>query len=85
MKYKAPDNSLHDIAEEYAYMLPAGCVPISDEEAEPQKHQATYAELRRAEYPSLLDLIDGIVKNDQQQIDAYRAACLAVKTKYPKP
>lgn len=34
MNYKAPDNSLHFIEPEYAYMLPAGCVPITPEEAE---------------------------------------------------
>ena len=34
MNYKAPDNSLHFIAPEYAYLLPAGCVPITPEEAE---------------------------------------------------
>jgi hypothetical protein len=31
-----------------------------------------------------LDYIDGVVKGDQAQIDAYVAACLAVKAKYPK-
>ena len=44
-----------------------------------------YAELRAAEYPSVNDYLDGIVKGDQAQIDAYIAACQAVKTKYPKP
>jgi hypothetical protein len=44
----------------------------------------TYAEKRRTEYPSILDYIDGVVKGDQAQIDAYIAACLAVKSKYPK-
>ena len=34
MNYKAPDNSLHFIEPEFAYMLPAGCVPITPEEAE---------------------------------------------------
>ena len=40
---------------------------------------------RRAEYPPLIDYIDGVVKGDQAQIDAYIAACQAVKAKYPKP
>jgi hypothetical protein len=43
-----------------------------------------YAEKRRTEYPSIVDYIDGVVKGDQAQIDAYIAACLAVKAKYPK-
>jgi hypothetical protein len=45
----------------------------------------TYAELRQAEYPPIVDLIDGLVKDDADQIAAYKAACLAVKAKYPKP
>jgi squalene cyclase len=45
----------------------------------------TYAELRVAEYPSIADYIDGVVKGDQAQIDAYIAACRAVKAKFPKP
>lgn len=44
-----------------------------------------YKEKRMAEYPPVTDYIDGIVKGDQAQIDAYIAACLAVKAKYPKP
>lgn len=44
-----------------------------------------YQRLRQPEYPPIEDYIDGIVKGDQQQIDTYIAACLAVKEKYPKP
>jgi hypothetical protein len=44
----------------------------------------TYAALRAAEYPPIEDYIDGVVKGDQAQIDAYIAACQAVKAKYPK-
>lgn len=44
----------------------------------------SYAQLRKREYPPFEDYLDGIVKNDQQQIQAYIDACLAVKTKYPK-
>ena len=46
---------------------------------------AEYQRLRAAEYPSINDYIDGVVKDDQAQIDAYITACLAVKAKYPKP
>lgn len=41
--------------------------------------------LRKAEYPPISDYIDGIVKGDQAQVQAYIDACLAVKAKYPKP
>jgi hypothetical protein len=44
-----------------------------------------YARKRASEYPSMADYIDGVVKGDQAQIDAYIASCLAVKAKYPKP
>jgi hypothetical protein len=44
-----------------------------------------YKEKRRNEYPPITDYIDGVVKSDQSQIDAYVAACQAVKAKYPKP
>ena len=44
----------------------------------------TYQELRAAAYPPLLDLIDGLVKDDAAQIQAYKDACLAVKVLYPK-
>jgi len=44
-----------------------------------------YQRNRALEYPSYTDYLDGVVKGDQEQIDAYIAACQAVKTKYPKP
>ena len=88
MHYKAPDNSLHFIEPEFAHLLPAGSVAITDEEAEalkPVPPVPTYAELRAAEYPPMVDLIDGLVKDDQAQVQAYKDACLAIKAKYPKP
>lgn len=44
-----------------------------------------YQRQRVAEYPAMTDYLDGVVKGDQAQIDAYIAACQAVKAKYPKP
>ena len=43
-----------------------------------------YIAKRAAEYPPFTDWLDGMVKGDQAQMDAYVAACQAVKTKYPK-
>ena len=43
-----------------------------------------YKIARAKEYPPITDYIDGVVKNDQAQIDKYIADCLAVKAKYPK-
>ena len=39
---------------------------------------------RASAYPPITDYLDGVVKGDQAQIDAYIAACQAVKAKYPK-
>jgi hypothetical protein len=44
-----------------------------------------YQRLRALEYPPITDYIDGVVKGDHKQIEAYVSACLAVKEKYPKP
>jgi hypothetical protein len=43
-----------------------------------------YKEKRAAEYPPYTDYLDGIVKGDDAQVQAYIDACNAVKNKYPK-
>jgi len=43
-----------------------------------------YKAKRAAEYPPFTDYLDGIVKGDNTQVQAYIDACLAVKNKYPK-
>jgi hypothetical protein len=43
-----------------------------------------YARKRQAEYPDIYDYMDGIVKDDQTQINKYIADSQAVKDKYPK-
>jgi hypothetical protein len=43
-----------------------------------------YKAKRAAEYPPITDYLDGVVKGDIAQQEAYIAACLAVKLKYPK-
>jgi hypothetical protein len=60
-------------------------IPQPEPEPEPDEpYVDTYADKRAAEYPDFRDYLDGVVKDDQAQIDAYIAACLAVKAKYPK-
>jgi hypothetical protein len=44
-----------------------------------------YQRLRDPEYPPITDYLDGLVKGDAEQMQAYIDACLAVKAKYPKP
>ena len=43
-----------------------------------------YKDLRAKEYPLFTDYLDGIIKGDNAQVQAYIDACLAVKAKYPK-
>jgi hypothetical protein len=46
--------------------------------------EPTYQQLRAMEYPPMADYLDGIVKGDTEQVDAYISACLDIKAKYPK-
>jgi len=90
MHYKSPDNSVHFLdSADYEHLLPSGSVQITDAEAATLRAAnapvLTYAQKRVAEYPPMTDYLDGIAKGDQAQVDAYVAACLAVKAKYPKP
>jgi hypothetical protein len=43
-----------------------------------------YKAKRANEYPPMTDYLDGIVKGDNAQVQAYIDACNAVKNKYPK-
>lgn len=56
---------------------------ITDATAE--EYLARVLDARANEYPPMTDYLDGIVKQDQTQIDKYITNCLAVKAKYPKP
>jgi hypothetical protein len=47
--------------------------------------KTAYQRQRSLEYPAIADYLDGIVKGDTAQVQAYIDACLAVKAKYPKP
>lgn len=59
---------------------------ISSPEPDPETElpELTYRNFRAMEYPPITDYLDGIVKDDQAQVQAYIDACLAVKAKYPK-
>jgi len=60
-------------------------IPQPETAQEREPIELSYADKRVAEYPPMTDYLDGVVKGDQAQIDAYIAACQAVKAKYPKP
>ena len=50
-----------------------------------ERAKTKYQRDRADEYPPMANYLDGIVKGDQAQVQAYIDACLAVKAKYPKP
>jgi len=86
MNYKDPNNNLHFLdSAEFDHLLPAGCIKITDEEAETIRLSKvvppTYSELRAAAYPSFADQFDTIFHGG---IDAWKAEIQAVKTKYKK-
>lgn len=93
--YKSPDNKVFAYAEDGSqdHVIPSNYLPITNEEANAindvnQKKQfdsLSYADKRAMEYPNFHEYLDGIVKGDQTQVQAYIDACLAVKEKYPKP
>lgn len=65
-----------------------GVVPPTQAEVEATIATLDYRSKRAAEYPPLADLADALVKQPADggaALAAYRAACLAVKAKYPKP
>jgi hypothetical protein len=59
-------------------------VVIDQSLVEAEIARTAYITERAAEYPDFRDYLDGIVKGDQAQIQAYIDACNAVKNKYPK-
>ena len=77
------DNILKDI-EGNLITLPSD---IEEKRAEliSEYNALNYQRKRKLEYPPITEYLDGVVKGDQEQIDAYIQKCLEVKTKYPKP
>jgi hypothetical protein len=80
--HTTPEGNIPFTAEEEAE-FDAMVAAHATEQVERAKTQ--YQRDRAKEYPVMADYIDGIVKGDQAQVQAYIDACLAVKTKYPKP
>jgi len=51
-----------------------------------QEWEATeYQRLRAPEYPDFKEYLDGLVKGDTDQMQAYIDKCNEIKAKYPKP
>ena len=85
IKYKDSNNEVHQIPEGFEHLLPAGCVQITDAEADAitasKVVPPTYQELRAAAYPSIADQLDTIYHSG---IDAWKATITAVKEEFPK-
>jgi hypothetical protein len=60
--------------------------PVAYDKAAVQAYIAAnaYKGKRAAAYPPITDYIDGIVKGNAVQVQAYIDACLAVKQEFPK-
>jgi hypothetical protein len=79
------NNNIVTIRGDVAYDANENIVEYDKAAAEALVAANAYKAKRAAEYPPASDYLDAVVKGDQAQIDAYIAACQAVKTKYPKP
>jgi hypothetical protein len=80
---------LDEMGEPTGVMLPAEySIEIIDLDQDPEYLLQQCHAKRQAEYPSLGEFADAFVKmqnGDSSQMEAYVAACMAVKAKYPKP
>jgi len=83
-KFKDPDGNIHWLMQGepkenwVEYIEDPNMLPDPN-------YRPPYDALRRNEYPRIEEYIDGVVKGDQAQIDAYIQKCLDIKAKYPKP
>lgn len=57
---------------------------INKQKFQAQLDARDYGTKRQAAYPLIADFADAWVKQDNAALEAYRAACLAVKNQYPK-
>ena len=81
----ATNPSVVTIRGDVAYDADGNVVSYNEATVQTYIDNHAYIAKRQAEYPPYSDYLDGVVKGNQAQIDAYIAACQAVKTKYPKP
>lgn len=76
---------VHDCSREEAIQTYCEQIKLYRQNQKIEYEKTLYMRKRSSEYPPITDYLDGIVKNDQAQIDKYISDCLAVKEKYPKP
>lgn len=80
---KTENGKLVEMTQEEINDLQLSNAKLAEEVAKLSANQ--YQRQRAAEYPPATDYLDGVVKGDTAQVQAYIDACLAVKAKYPKP
>lgn len=78
------NNTIVTIRNDIGYDANGNEVPYNKTQAEEFVKANEYKVKRALEYPAFTDYLDGIVKGDQVQIQAYIDACKEVKAKYPK-
>jgi hypothetical protein len=76
--------SIVTIRGDMAYDANDNVVTYDKAQAEALVQANEYKSKREEEYPDFREYLDGIVKGDQTQVQAYIDACNAVKAKYPK-
>ena len=81
--YKLYPSVVHTIGET-AYDADGNEVAYDKDAVQAYVDAHAYIAKRASEYPPITDFLDGMVKNDQAQIDKYIADCLAVKARHPK-
>lgn len=69
---------------EQAYDEQGNEIAYDESAVQAELDKTAYIAKRQAEYPPFTDYLDGVVKGNQAQIQAYIDACQAVKAKYPK-
>ena len=74
----------HLIQNDYVQITSQDVASINQAKQRDVFNTLSYAEKRATEYPDFRDYLDGIVKGNKSQVQAYIDACLAVKEKYPK-
>lgn len=79
LKGFAPQTSPRTEQPANADAVTAMCTPVSKPE-----YTETYSQKRAREYPNFLIYLDGVVKGDVAQQQAYIDECLAIKARYPK-
>jgi len=52
---------------------------------EHEHYNRIWSRIRAKNYPPITEFVDAWVKQDDVALEAYRQACLEVKSKYPKP